>query len=233
MRGSIMKPSKRAFIQLLLEAGALQFGEFTLKSGRVSPYFFNIGRFRTGSQLLRLGEFLAEIVLDKAPEATVIFGPAYKGIPLSLATAMALSARHSWDVGYLFDRKEAKTHGDTGRFVGSLPGPDDHIVLVDDVITDGQTKYEAVAMLRETFPAPIDGLVIVFNRMERDMQGRDALAEFQAKTGIPVHALLTLAELQEVMEEGPGAANFALPDLPRLRESIRAYRARYGVEAGG
>jgi orotate phosphoribosyltransferase len=221
--------SKRAFIQLLLEAGALQFGEFTLKSGRVSPYFFNIGRFRTGAQVARLGEFFAEAVLQAAPHATIVFGPAYKGIPLCLATAIALNARHNWDVGYLFDRKEAKTHGDVGRFVGSLPGSDDRIVLVDDVITDGQTKYDAVAMLRETFAAPIDALVIAFNRMERDAQGRDALHEFQHKTGIPVHSLLSVAELEEAMEKGPAGGMPAGGDFNQIRERLRDYRSRYGL----
>jgi orotate phosphoribosyltransferase len=221
--------AKRDFIEFLIGAGALQFGEFTLKSGRVSPYFFNVGRFQTGSQIARLGEFMAAGVLAAAPKATLVFGPAYKGIPLCVATAIALSrARGGRDAGYLFDRKEAKTHGDAGRFVGHLPGPADHIVLVDDVITDGATKLEAVAMLRETFSAPIDALVIAFNRMERDAQGRDALAEFTRATGVPVHALLSLAELQAALDEGlPGLQGG--PGGAELARRVRDYRARYGV----
>ena len=226
-----MSGDKRAIIEFFIGAGALQFGEFTLKSGRVSPYFFNVGRFQTGAQIARLGEFLAEGVLTAGPRATLVFGPAYKGIPLCISTAMALSRLHGRDAGYLFDRKEVKTHGDAGRFVGRAPGPADRIVLVDDVITDGATKHEAVAMLRAAFPAPIDALVIAFNRMERDAQGRDALAEFTRATGIPVHALLSLAELQAALDSGPlsDQAVTGSGSSPELVRRIRAYRDRYGV----
>lgn len=221
---------KRAFVEFLISVGALQFGEFTLKSGRVSPYFFNVGRFQTGAQISRLGEFMAAGILAAAPEATVIFGPAYKGIPLCLSTAMALARVHGRDVGYLFDRKEVKTHGDAGRFVGRTPDAGDRIALVDDVITDGATKHEAVAMLRASFPAPIDVLVIAFNRMERDAQGRDALAEFTRATGIPVHALLSLAELQAALDSGTLAtAAKSTAGTADLARRIREYRDQYGV----
>jgi orotate phosphoribosyltransferase len=221
--------SKRAFIEFLIGAGALQFGEFTLKSGRVSPYFFNVGRFQTGAQITRLGEFMAEGVRAAAPKATLVFGPAYKGIPLCLSTAMALSRGGERDVGYLFDRKEVKTHGDTGRFVGRAPGADDRIVLVDDVITAGATKHEAAAMLRETFSAPIDALVIAFNRMEQDAKGRDALAEFTRATGIPVHALLSLAELQAELDAGALHLDDQSSGGAGLVQRIQAYRAQYGI----
>jgi orotate phosphoribosyltransferase len=220
---------RRAFIQFLIGAGALQFGEFTLRSGRVSPYFFNVGRFQSGAQVTRLGEFMAEGVMAAAPGATIVFGPAYKGIPLCLSAAMALSRLHGRDVGYLFDRKEAKTHGDAGRFVGKLPGAQDRIVLVDDVITDGRTKLEAVAMLRAAFPAPIDALVIAFDRMERDLQGRDAVREFERATSIAVHALLTLDELQASLDGGLAGALGGETDHPHLVRRIRDYRAMYGV----
>lgn len=222
---------KRAFIDLMIESEALQFGEFILRSGRVSPYFFNVGRFETGSRLSRLGEFMAEAVSAAAPRATIVFGPAYKGIPLCVATAAALSRSGARDFGYLFDRKEAKDHGDAGRFVGRSPGKGDRLVLVDDVITDGQTKYDAVAKLREAFEAPIDALVIAFNRMERDAHGRDAPREFEQRTGIPVRALLSLAELQEALDGDLMATLGGDAAHPQLLDRIRDYRAQYGVGA--
>ena len=205
------------------------FGEFTLRSGRISPYFFNIARFRTGTQLSRLGDHMAATVEIAAPHATIVFGPAYKGIPLCIATAMAMSRRTGREIGYLFDRKEVKTHGDAGAFVGSEPGKHDRLVMVDDVITDGKTKREAVAKVRATFDVPIDAVVIAFNRMEQDAQGRDAILEFERQCGIPVHALLTLAELQEVLDGGMAGALGDAEHERDLSQRIQAYRERYGV----
>lgn len=237
--GERLSASKRALLRLLVEVGALQFGEFTLKSGRVSPYFFNSARFRTGGQLARLGEAYADVIESAAPEARVIFGPAYKGVPLCVAAAMALSRRTGCEVGYLFNRKEAKAHGDKGLFVGEQPEPGDRVVLVDDVITDGGTKLEAVALLREAFAAPIDALVIAFNRMEQDPRGGDAVRRFTEATGIPVVALLTLAELEAALAEslaGGGAPDdgdgplLRPDDLPAgVLDRIRDYRRRYGT----
>ena len=164
-----------------------------------------------------------------APHATIVFGPAYKGIPLCIATAMAMSRRTGREIGYLFDRKEVKTHGDAGAFVGSEPGKHDRLVMVDDVITDGKTKREAVAKVRATFDVPIDAVVIAFNRMEQDAQGRDAILEFERQCGIPVHALLTLAELQEVLDGGMAGALGDAEHERDLSQRIQAYRERYGV----
>ena len=223
-----MPNDRSAFIEFLLDSNALQFGEFTLKSGRISPYFFNIARFRTGARLARLGEFYAAAVEAAAPRATIAFGPAYKGIPLALTTAMAMS-RAGRDMGYLFDRKEAKTHGDTGRFVGQVPEPGDRVVLVDDVITDGETKLIAVNLLREAFGCPIDAVVIAFNRMEQDAQGRDAVAAFSATTGIPVVALLTLTELEAALAEPRLTLPSDAPERETVLSGIRDYRSRYGT----
>jgi orotate phosphoribosyltransferase len=223
-------------IQRLHRSGALQFGAFTLKSGRVSPYFFNAARFDTGPALAELGRHYARAIRKVAPRATLVFGPAYKGIPLAVAAAIALS-RKGRSAGYLFNRKEEKTHGDRGLFVGRSPGRGDRIVLVDDVLTDGGTKREAVALLRGAFPAtPLDALVIAFDRQEQDLRGDDALARFQEDTGIPVVALLTLDELIAALlgKRGPGAPA-ALRGLPRLtraqQQALLDYRARYGVAA--
>jgi orotate phosphoribosyltransferase len=233
--GSPVPERRRALLRLLHEAGALEFGAFTLRSGRVSPYFFNSGRFQTGALLERLGEHYAEAIERAAPRAGIVFGPAYKGIPLCVSAAMALSRRTGREIGYLFNRKEPKTHGDAGRFVGREPGPGERLVLVDDVITDGGTKLEAVALLREAFPAPIDALVIAFNRMETDLAGEDAVARFEAATGIPVVPLLTVADLEQALSEAqrePQAWAGGPAPGAEVLEQIRAYRRRYGVGVG-
>jgi orotate phosphoribosyltransferase len=227
---------KVTLIRLLHEAGALQFGSFTLKSGRVSPYFFNARLFNTGASLAELGSHYARAILRAAPRATIVFGPAYAGIPLAVASAVALKHGRK-PVGFLFNRKEEKTHGDKGRFVGRTPGRGDRIVLVDDVITDGGTKREAVALLHAAFPAtPIDALVIAFDRQERDVDGNNALLRFRESTGIPVFALLTLGDLIAALTHAPGtAAPAALRKLPRIsraqQRALLEYRARYGSAA--
>ena len=232
---------KGEFLAFLLEAGALQFGEITLKSGRVSPYFFNSGRFNSGAQLEKLGEFYAAAIAQAAPLATIVFGPAYKGIPLCVSSALALSRLQGREIGYLFDRKERKGHGDKGRYVGMEPGEGRHLVLVDDVITDGATKLEAVRILREDFGAPIDALIIAFDRMEVDDSGGYALQRFEQDTGIPVVSLLNLEELTAALASAASAATDStastaptrqveLLDLPpQILEKIQEYHRQYGA----
>ena len=240
----VLPAHQTRLIQLLHEAGALQFGAFTLKSGRVSPYFFNARLFNTGPWLSELAGSYARAIRAAAPKASIVFGPAYAGVPLCVAAAIALSpkrrpARGSvrGAVGFLFNRKEEKAHGDRGLFVGRSPGRGDRIVLVDDVITDGGTKREAVAMLRHAFPGtPLDALVIAFDRQEQDLQGGNALTRFQEDTGIPVVALLTLDDLISALTRKRGQRTpAALRGLPRLtpaqQEALLDYRSRYGVEA--
>ena len=220
-----LTPEKENFFSFLISAGALQFGSFNLKSGRTSPYFFNSAKFQTGLQLEKLGSYFANVVQSAAPEATLVFGPAYKGIPLCISTAQALGKLNGREIGYLFNRKEQKKHGDQGMFVGHLPEKKDRLVLVDDVITDGETKREAVELLRKSFQAPIDALVIAFDRMELSSEGQNAVMEFQGATGIPVHSIFTLADLEEVLTRNPDD-----PDIPPdLLENIRAYRKNYGT----
>lgn len=225
-------PHKWEFFRFLLEVEALRFGSFELKSGRVSPYFFNSARFQTGFQLARLGRFLAAAIRSAAPAATIIYGPAYKGIPLCVAAAQALAHDGGGDVGWLFNRKEPKGHGDQGRFVGKIPTGSDRIVIVDDVITDGETKKEAVELLRGNFEAPIEALVIAFDRMEQGAEGgAGASAGFEQSTGIPVHAIFTLADLEEALQKaGSEVAELGLP--PTLAREISSYRAKYGIQPG-
>ncbi|HEX7928964.1 MAG TPA: orotate phosphoribosyltransferase [bacterium] len=215
----------------MLEAQALKFGSFTLKSGRVSPYFFTTGQFSNGPLMEGLCEHYADRIAAEAPQTTIVFGPAYKGVPLCVVTAIALSKRLKRPIGYLFNRKEEKTHGDKGMFVGQTPGPNDRLTMVDDVITDGGTKLEAVALLRAAFPNPIDLLVIAFDRQEQGLAGQDAIAEFQKTTKVPVAALLCLDDLQAGLANGGLGGGVAVP--AGVAEQLRAYRQQYGLPARG
>jgi orotate phosphoribosyltransferase len=231
-----LSPSKQNLFRLMMDAQALRFGSFTLKSGRVSPYFFTTGQFSTGPLLERLCEHYAERIAAEAPGATIVFGPAYKGIPLCAATAIALSRQLNRPIGYLFNRKEEKTHGDRGLFVGQSPGPADRLAMVDDVITDGGTKREAVQLLRAAFPNPIDLLVIAFDRQEQGVAGQDAIAEFQRTTQVPVAALFTLDDLQAALAAGsigsPPTWPAGAPPVPEdLATRLQAYRRQYGLPA--
>lgn len=224
---------KTRLIQLMHQAGALQFGSFTLKSGRVSPYFFNARLFNLGPWLAELAGHYARTIRAAAPRATIVFGPAYAGVPLCVASALALSKARK-PVGYLFNRKEEKTHGERGTFVGRAPSHGDRIVLVDDVITDGGTKREAVALLRGAFPGvPLDCLVIAFDRQEQDLNGGSALVRFQDETGIPVFALLTFEDLLAALAGKGERKSRGLPKLtPAQQQALRDYRAEYGFDPG-
>ena len=159
-----MHDYQREFIEFLVRSGALRFGAFTLKSGRTSPYFFNSGEFSRGEQIERLGYYYASAIHELETQPSVIFGPAYKGIPLSISAAIALNHHFEQDVAYSFDRKEEKDHGEGGWMVGHVPGEGDRIVLVDDVVTDGATKVASIESLRESTEGEVTGLVIAVDR---------------------------------------------------------------------
>lgn len=190
-----MQNYKKQFAEFLVKSDALQFGEFTLKSGRVSPYFFNSSKFNTGPMIEQLGQFYASAIEHYAPSCNVVFGPAYKGIPLCVAVATALSKKMNRNIGYFFNRKEIKTHGDQGTFVGQLPQPGDMVVMVDDVFTDGHTKIESVDFVRELCKIEFSGVLVALDRMESSSRGEDAIAEFQLKTGVPVWSIITIREV--------------------------------------
>ena len=162
-----MQNYKKQFAEFLVSADALQFGQFTLKSGRVSPYFFNSSKFNTGLLIEQLGQYYASAIQQHAPDCSLVFGPAYKGIPLCVTVATALSKKLNRNIGYFFNRKEIKTHGDQGTLVGQLPQPGDMAVMVDDVFTDGHTKIESVDLVRELCKIEFSGLLVALDRIDR------------------------------------------------------------------
>lgn len=213
-----MHDYQQAFIDLARARHALRFGEFTLKSGRVSPYFFNAGAFNTGAALAALGGYYAECVVRSGIRFDVLFGPAYKGIPLAAATAVALARDHGIDVPWAFNRKEAKDHGEGGHIVGApLAG---RVLIVDDVITAGTAILESVALIRAAAAEPA-GVVIALDRQERGQGERSAVQEVEHNLGMPVASILTLANLVEHLERQPGQGE--------ALAAMRAYRERYGV----
>ena len=213
-----MQAYKKEFIDLALELGVLRFGEFTLKSGRVSPYFFNAGLFNTGYAAARIGRFYAAAIADSEIRFDMIFGPAYKGIPLAALTAAALAEQYDIDVPYCYNRKEVKAHGEGGSVVGAeLKG---RVLIVDDVITAGTAVREAYQIIAST-GAEIAGLAISLDRQERGQGSMSAVQELKSSLGIPVVSIIRLDELVEILEESSDYAEYLAPVL--------AYRSKYGV----
>lgn len=216
---------QREFIAFAIEQGVLGFGEFTLKSGRISPYFFNAGLFRSGAALARLGRFYAQAIADSGIETDVLFGPAYKGIPLAATTAVALADHHDRDLPFAFNRKEAKNHGEGGNIVGAeLSG---RILIIDDVITAGTAIAEVMSLI-DAAGAEAAGVVIALDRQERgaadgEMKSQSAIQEVEARYAMPVISIVTLDQVLEYIEEYAGES------LAGHAEAIRSYRARYGV----
>jgi orotate phosphoribosyltransferase len=213
-----MQDYQREFLRFALDTGVLRFGNFTLKSGRESPYFFNAGLFNTGASLARLGRFYASAILEARVTFDVLYGPAYKGIPLAAATSIALADHHGRDVPYAFNRKEAKDHGEGGDIVGSpLTGG---VLVIDDVITAGTSVRESVDIITRHRARPA-GVVIALDREERGQDQRSAVQEVRERMGIPVFSIVTLSDLVTYLEQAKDAAG--------PLESVRSYRARYGV----
>ena len=213
-----MRAYKKEFIDLSLELGVLRFGEFTLKSGRVSPYFFNAGLFNTGYAAAKLGRFYAAAVAESNIDFDMIFGPAYKGIPLVALTAAALAEHYGIDVPYAFNRKEAKAHGEGGSIVGApLKGK---ILIIDDVITAGTAVREAYQLIAAT-GADIAGLVISLDRQERGQGSMSAVQELRGSLGIPVVSIVQLGDLVEILEESS--------ELEEFLDPVLGYRRKYGV----
>ena len=205
------------FIRLCLDLGVLRFGQFTLKSGRVSPYFFNAGLFNTGAAIASLGRFYAHAASISGVEFDMLFGPAYKGIPLVTATASAMAEHEGRNLPFAFNRKEAKDHGEGGTIIGApLSG---RVLIVDDVITAGTAIRESVEIIRAQGASPA-GVLIALDREERGQGARSAVQEVRETLGLPVVSVLRLRDLLEHLE-GTGEAE--------ILESVRSYRDRYGV----
>jgi orotate phosphoribosyltransferase len=216
-----MLAHQRQFLELAIARQVLRFGEFTLKSGRVSPYFFNAGRFDSGAALAALGECYAAALADAGTQFDMLFGPAYKGIPLATTLATAFAARGR-DLPVAFNRKEAKAHGEGGTLIGApLEG---RVLIVDDVITAGTAIRESIELIRAAGATPC-AVVIALDRQERGQVGeRSASQEVAAEFGLPVVAVAGLAQLLELAGELPGLAAY--------KDALLAYRARYGSSAG-
>ena len=224
-----MQTYKKEFAEFLVRADALQFGEFTLKSGRSSPYFFNSSKFNNGPLIEELGSYYAAAIEENAPNCNLIYGPAYKGIPLCLTTAIALSARLKKDIGYFFNRKEKKTHGDQGNLVVQLPLARDCVVMVDDVITDGLTKIESVSLIRELCKIEFFGVLVALNRMEKNSQANDAITEFQQKTGVPVWSIITIRETCDYLKNREIDGSVVLDESTFLK--IENYLAEHSASS--
>jgi orotate phosphoribosyltransferase len=215
-----MKQFQHDFIEFALARQVLKFGSFTLKSGRNSPYFFNAGLFNTGSDLARLGRFYAAALQDAAIEFDVLFGPAYKGIPIATTTAVALADHYNRDVPYCFNRKEAKTHGEGGNLVGSpLKG---RIMLVDDVITAGTAIRESMQLIQAE-GAELSGVLVALDRQERGQGELSAIQEVERDFTTKVVAIISLPDLISYLADKP--------ELAEHLEAVKAYRAQYGVKA--
>ncbi len=219
-----MKDYQREFIEFAIEKKVLRFGEFTLKSGRVSPYFFNAGMFKTGGDLARLGRFYAATLMDAKIDFDLVFGPAYKGIPIATTTTVALFDQHNIDVPYCFNRKEAKTHGEGGSLVGApLEG---NIMLVDDVITAGTAIRESMQIIA-AHGAQLSGVLIALDRQEKGQSELSAIQEVERDFGTQVAAIVTLGNVVTFLEEQVATQ----PALAENLAAIRKYRVNYGIEA--
>ena len=223
-----MQDYQKEFMEFLVRTQALRFDEFTLKSGRKCPCFFNSGQFNQGSSIERLGYYYACALRELSTKPTLIFGPAYKGIPLCIASTIALKTHFDTDLPYSFDRKEAKDHGEGGWLVGTIPKKSDQIALVDDVITDGATKVEAIHNLKEAIHTTVTGLVIALDRKEKNAEGGNAITALEAATGVEVRAIVTIHDILTYLPGRSIDGQIAL--TKEIQKQIEAYLAKYGVE---
>lgn len=214
-----MRPHQKAFVELILSRQVLRFGDFTLKSGRKSPYFFNAGLVNDGDALARLGACYADAIVESGVAFDMLFGPAYKGIPLASAAAIALATRHGRSVPFAFNRKEAKGHGEGGMLIGApLAGG---VLIVDDVITAGTAVRESIGIIRNAGATPA-GVVLALDRQERGEGSRSAVQEVQATFSVPVIRIITLDDLIEHLASAGPSEELA---------ALRSHRASHGVDS--
>ncbi|MCD7724015.1 MAG: orotate phosphoribosyltransferase [Clostridiales bacterium] len=225
-----MEQYKQEFIEFMVDSQVLKFGEFTLKSGRKSPFFMNAGAYVTGAQLRRLGEYYARAIHDHyGLDFDVLFGPAYKGIPLSVATTMAISELYGKEIRYCSNRKEVKDHGDTGILLGSKLKDGDRVVMIEDVTTSGKSIEETYPIIKAQADVEITGLMVSLNRMERGLAGTgSALEEIRDKYGFEAHAIVSMEDVVEYLYQKPYKGKIYIDDT--LKAAIDAYYAQYGVQ---
>lgn len=215
---------KQQFIKFMVQNGVLKFGEFTLKSGRKAPYFINTGNYKSGAQLLKLGEYYAQCIVDNGIEADTLVGPAYKGIPLAVTTAVALYANHGKDLNYTFDRKEVKDHGEGGLFVGKQLVDGERVILIEDVMTSGKALREMLPKLEQAAKVKIAGMVISVDRMERGLESNlSAVQEVYKEFGVKVYSIVTMADIIEAIESG-------VIEGKEYLDKMKEYRKTYGVD---
>lgn len=223
-----MEKYKQEFIEFMMDSGVLKFGDFTLKSGRKSPFFMNAGGYVTGTQLRKLGEYYAKAIHDSfGLDFDVLFGPAYKGIPLSVAASMAISELYGKDVRYCSNRKEEKDHGDTGILLGSRLKDGDRVVIIEDVTTSGKSIEETFPILKAQADVEVLGLMVSLNRMEKGRGEQSALREIEEKYGLRANAIVTMAEVTEYLYNKPFHGTIYIDDARKAL--IDEYYEKYGA----
>lgn len=224
-----MEAYKQEFIEFMVESNVLKFGEFTLKSGRKSPFFMNAGAYVTGTQLRRLGEYYAKAIHENfGDDFDVLFGPAYKGIPISVAAAIAYSGLYGKEIRYCSNRKEVKDHGDVGILLGSKLKDGDKVVIIEDVTTSGKSIEETFPIIQAQGRIEIKGLMVSLNRMEKGLGGKvGALAEIKEKYGFDAHAIVTMQEVVEYLYNRPYKGQIYIDD--KLKAAIDEYYEAYGA----
>ena len=229
--GEELAPYKREFIEFMVESEVLTFGDFVTKSGRKTPYFVNTGRYRTGAQLSRLCGFYAQAIQETFGDGfDVLFGPAYKGIPLAVGVAMALARQAGRDVPFCFDRKEAKDHGEGGQLVGHPLADGDRVLIVEDVTTAGTSIRETVPKLQAVAKIELAGLIVSVDRMERGTGDQAALAEISSTWGMPTCAIVTIEEVMNDLHGRDVGGRVPIDD--EIYARMVAYRAEYGPRGG-
>lgn len=224
-----MEQYKKEFIEFMVDSNVLKFGEFTLKSGRKSPFFMNAGAYVTGSQLRRLGQFYAQAIHDNyGTDFDVLFGPAYKGIPLAVATTIAFSELYGRDIRYCSNRKEIKDHGDVGILLGSGLNDGDKVVIIEDVTTSGKSIEETFPILTAQANVDVVGLMVSLNRQERGKTQQNALAEIREVYGIETGAIVTMEEVVEYLYNRPYNGRVLIDD--KTKAAIDTYYAQYGAK---
>ncbi|MEQ9411202.1 MAG: orotate phosphoribosyltransferase [Fuerstiella sp.] len=220
-----MEEYKQQFVEFMVRANVLTFGDFTTKSGRKTPFFINTGRYRTGDQMNRLAGFYADAIQKQGLEFDFLFGPAYKGIPLVVAISMELS-RRGHDVPFCFNRKEAKDHGEGGTLVGHVPSDGQRVLIVEDVTTAGTSIRETVPVLKAAGAVQLAGLVVSVDRMEKGQGSLNALTELQREFSMQTFAIVSIVEIADYLRGRAVDGNVVLTD--QLYDQIQAYRQTYG-----